>query len=90
MTELKKFTLRDNRYSLYYKRECGPVFGGGFDISISNQCNKNEDSFTSFPSSYNAEDTQLTKGDYANELLTGEKSQYFSVKDYEVYQISFE
>ena len=31
----------------------GPIFGGGFDIRISDGCNSNNESHTTFPQTYN-------------------------------------
>ncbi len=55
---------------------CGPIFGAGADLLISNGCNVNTDSYSNLPHSYDGLNASYTSlfGDYN-----------FSITDYEVY-----
>lgn len=39
--------------AIHNNRQCGPCFGGGCDIAISDKCNLNNYSGSAFPDSYN-------------------------------------
>ena len=71
---------KENNYGIYCYSDKGPTFGGGHDLCIDNNCNKDNESFDNSNHSY---DTLGKK--YA---LAGTK--YFYVEDYEVYQLDFE
>ncbi|KAG4070335.1 hypothetical protein HA402_006477 [Bradysia odoriphaga] len=71
-----KYDIIKKPYAICYHPECGPIFGAGADLLISNGCNTNTESYSNLPHSYdgpNALDTSLF-GDYN-----------FSITDYEVY-----
>ena len=34
-------------------KDFGPKFGGGRDLCLSNECNRNNESYAAFPTSYN-------------------------------------
>lgn len=55
---------------------CGPIFGAGADLLISNNCNTNTDSYSNLPHSYDGPSANCGSllGDYN-----------FLVTDYEVY-----
>jgi len=55
---------------------CGPVFGAGADLSISNNCNRNTESYSNLPHSYDGEGSSM------NTLMGGYN---FQVHDYEVF-----
>lgn len=55
---------------------CGPIFGAGADLLISNNCNTNKDSYSNLPHSYDG-----PNGSY--ETLFGDYN--FSIADYEVF-----
>ena len=67
-------------YNIYCNKGYGPTFGSGYDFQISDNCNKNNESSDDSNNSY---ETNGKK--YA---LAG--SNYFIVKDYEVYKIDLE
>ena len=71
---------KDSNCNIYCNSNCGPTFGGGFDFYLSNNCDKNNNSFDNSSNSY---DTKGKK--YA---LAGRE--YFYVEDYEVYKIELE
>lgn len=59
--------------------ECGPIFGAGADLMISNNCNSNIDSYSNLPHSY----------DGVNASCTTLFSDYnFSIQDYEVFTVA--
>lgn len=45
--------LIDTRYAVYHDSACGPAFGGGSDLYLSDCCNNNKSSYAKFPHSYN-------------------------------------
>ena len=71
---------KKNEYDIYCYSNKGPTFGGGHDLFIDDNCNKDNESFDNSNHSY---DTYGKK--YA---LAGTK--YFYVEEYEVYQLDFE
>ncbi|XP_055692926.1 uncharacterized protein LOC129795559 isoform X1 [Lutzomyia longipalpis] len=71
-----KFDIIKKPYAICYHPECGPIFGAGADLLISNTCNTNMDSYSNLPHSYDGPGASCTTmfGDYN-----------FSIVDYEVY-----
>ena len=70
---------KKNNYDIYCYSDKGPACGGGHDLFIDDNCNKDNESYDNSDHSYN------TGKKYA---LAGTK--YFYVEDYEVYQLDFE
>lgn len=64
---------------LYFLLSCGPIFGAGADLLISNGCNMNTESYSNLPHSYDGPNANCTSllGDYN-----------FTVIDYEVYTLA--
>lgn len=77
LTEKRRFSLIDQRFSIFGHRGYGPRFGGGLfcDLFLSGSCNKNSFSFTS-PSSYDLPSDTFLAG-----------SRFFQVDEYEVWKI---
>ena len=71
---------KDSNYNIYCYSDCGQTFGGGADFCISDNCDKNNNSYDNSGFSY---DTKGKK--YA---LAGTNK--FYVEDYEVYKIELE
>ena len=69
-----------NNYGIYCYSDKGPTFGGGHDLFIDNNCNKDNENQDNSGHSY---DTLGKKN-----ALAGSK--YFYVEDYEVYQLDLE
>jgi len=63
----------------------GPLFGGGHDFGLSDQCNANNDSCSNLSHSYNAAKLGLTYGSTGKTFFAG--SDKFKVTEYEVYSI---
>lgn len=61
---------------LFSHFSCGPIFGAGADLLISNDCNTNADSYSNLPHSYDGENA-------SNTILMGVYN--FTVLDYEVF-----
>jgi len=76
-----KYSIKssDSGNHMYGSPDCGPAFGGGHDICISNQSNANTSSYTNFPYTY--QDT-TEKG---NNTFTGQKN--FQTADIEVFSV---
>lgn len=71
-----KYDVVKKHFAICYDPESGPIFGAGADLLIANQCNKNMDSYSNLPHSYNGENS-------SNSILMGDY--YFTVVDYEVF-----
>lgn len=61
---------------LFFLCSCGPIFGAGADLLISNDCNTNADSYSNLPHSYDGDNA-------SNTILMGVYN--FTVLDYEVF-----
>ena len=66
--------------AIFCYSSCGPMFGGGNDITIKNNSNVNIFSFSNFPHSYYEKEKRDKK-----DILAG--SFKFKVLDYEVFQV---
>lgn len=66
------------RNSIFFCFSCGPIFGAGADLLISNNCDMNKDSYSNLPHSYDGENasTSVLMSDYS-----------FTVVDYEVFTL---
>jgi len=71
---------KNSNYNIYSNSSYGPAFGGGHDFYICDNCNSSNSSYDNSPHSYE------TNG--KKNALAG--CYYFTVKDYEVYQIELE
>ncbi|CAB3374369.1 Hypothetical predicted protein [Cloeon dipterum] len=71
-----KFPVVKRMFAVVYVPTCGPVFGAGADLSISNNCNQNSESYSNLPHSFDGEGASL------NVLMGGYN---FKVHDYEVF-----
>lgn len=82
LTKKQKYELIDqcNTNAIYRNNSYGPVFGGGHDICLANQCKSNTSSYCN-KSSYNTGNTNI---------LGGNGSTSFQVSYYEVYKVIFE
>uniref|UniRef100_A0A182JD02 Probable small nuclear ribonucleoprotein E n=1 Tax=Anopheles atroparvus TaxID=41427 RepID=A0A182JD02_ANOAO len=71
-----KFDIVKKPYAICYHPDCGPIFGAGADLLISNNCNVNMESYSNFPHSYDGPNCMFGHlfGDYN-----------FSIIDYEVF-----
>lgn len=77
--QISKFDIVKKPYSICYHKDCGPIFGAGADLLISNACNSNMDSYSNLPHSY----------DGPNATFTTLFSDYnFSIQDYEVFTLA--
>ncbi|KPM05892.1 hypothetical protein QR98_0043640 [Sarcoptes scabiei] len=72
----KKFPIKKKNFALGHSPNAGPVFGGGADLYLADQCNLNEESYSNLPHSYDGLDAD-------NQSLFG--SSEFKVIDYEVF-----
>lgn len=75
-----KFEVRKRMFAVAHHPDHGPIFGAGADLSISSDCNRNDESYSNLGHSFEAPDgasSSLLMGDYS-----------FSVQDYEVFTIA--
>ena len=49
----EKFVSQGDHKLICRYSKCGPIFGDGHDIYISNECNKNNNSYANFSVTYN-------------------------------------
>jgi hypothetical protein len=79
----RRFALKAEKKhaAIWCRSGCGPYFGGGCDIAVSDDCNANTRSRSHLGSSY-TNDTRL----YGWVVFTG--SGYFQVKEIEVFEIT--
>ena len=73
-----RFDIAKKTFALCYHYECGPIFGAGADLFISDQCHLNDDSYSNLPHSYDGEDA-------SPDALMGDYN--FSVVEYEVFSL---
>ena len=68
---------------------CGPIFGGGHDICISDDCN-NRNSSANFPQTYNRPgENRLANNKDTYRMFSGGDTYNFKVVDYEVFKLSY-
>lgn len=72
----QRFDITKKTFGICYHLECGPIFGAGADLYVSDQCHVNMDSYSNLPHSYDGEDA-------SPDSLMGDYN--FSVLEYEVY-----
>jgi hypothetical protein len=76
-----RFSVVRPQYAIGYNPGNGPMFGGGPDLCLSNNCNINSESHSNFPHSYGSTDIPSA----TSSLLMG--SDTFTVQDYEVFTL---
>ncbi|CAF1402277.1 unnamed protein product [Adineta steineri] len=76
-----KYIIRSDRaaYAVYHNNSYGAIFGGGYDIHVSDNSNKNNSSSTDFPHSY------IDTTGKGNNTFTGAKN--FTTFEVEVYKV---
>ena len=73
---------KNNQFTVCHKYDYGPIFGGGNDLFIYDNCNTGNSSYSNLGVSYT-----LPPKNNGKEYLCG--GRYFKISDYEVYQINF-
>lgn len=73
-----RFDIAKKTFALCYHYECGPIFGAGADLYVSDQCNLNDDSYSNLPHSYDGDDA-------SPDSLMGDYN--FTVLEYEVFSL---
>lgn len=76
-----KFGIKKKSFAVVHHPNFGPVFGAGSDLSISDKCNSNSNSYSNLLHSYDCEILLPSKF-----FLMG--SYNFTVKDYEVFSLA--
>jgi hypothetical protein len=85
----EKMTLIQGKekYTIYDDLSYGPVFGGGYDICIADNCNSNMDSHAYFPVSYNCGFKYQNNQESWTAFCGATKGKNFRVIEYEVFQV---
>jgi hypothetical protein len=73
------------KYAIYCGKAHGPIFGKGYDIYISNNCNVNNNSFCNLGNSYSLNNTAKCESIESKSYLAGNVN--FKVIELEVFQI---
>ena len=74
---------------IYCQEDYGPTFGCG-DLTISDRCNKNKNSFSNFPTTYRREGQKCQKNQDSLRAFVGvTKGNEFKVVEYEVFKVTF-
>ena len=75
----------DSEHLIYCSKICGPIFGNGHDLCISDNC-EYDHSFARFPTTYQ-NSTTFIEGFQSYQKFSGSKTFRFKVKEYEVFQV---
>lgn len=74
-----RFDVKRRNFAVIHHSKHGPVFGGGADLSIADNCNLNTSSYSNLPHSYEGEGA-------SNHIMMGDY--HFTVADYEVFTLA--
>lgn len=74
-----KFTLKNPEFAILCSDNMGPVFGGGSDLEIVDECNENFNKFADIGHTY-AKPDEITKEDFYG-------AENYNITDYEVYHV---
>ena len=74
---------------IYHDLKLGPVFGSGYDLCISDQCNTNNHSCASIPTGYNYEGGHTVYESVEESRKAFSGADNFRVEEYEVYQVQY-
>lgn len=74
-----KFPLKNSEFAILCSDNMGPVFGGGSDLEIVDECNENMNKFADIGHTY-AKPEDITKEDFYG-------GEFYTITDYEVYQV---
>jgi len=75
----QKFPIKNKDFAILCSNSMGPVFGGGSDFEIVDECHHNPNKYADFGHSYYKPD------DITNEDFYGDN--YYNIVDYEVYEV---
>ena len=79
----KKFSSDNYDLSICFSSKCGPIFGGGQDICISDSSNTNTDSYSNLGYTYTHPEYPY-ESERAKTILAG--TYYFQIEEIEVYE----
>ena len=80
-----KHKLKHSKNAIFSGKSHGPIFGKGYDIYISNNCNLNTNSFCNLGNSYSLNNCSKSESIESKTYLAGNIN--FKITEYEVYQI---
>ena len=72
----EKYTPDSRRGLIIGKNRWGPQFGKGLDLSIANECDKNDNSMSRFPGTYNLQDRPYPSGQESIASFCGATNSY--------------
>ena len=78
--------LINPEYAIYCYTGFGPRFGGGADIHIADECDKNANSYLDYPTSYSCSDLSSKSQENIEQLIGVKNGNSFKVLEYEVFQ----
>ncbi len=79
LTNQKFYPLINVNYAICHGADIGPIFGGGSDLEVVSNCDKNYNNFSGIGHSFKSDETE--------ESFYGSKK--YLVKDYEVYEVNY-
>lgn len=82
---------KDQNNLICLKSGCGPTFGNGHDLHISNDCYNNRLSCANFPTQYNKEgEAKYINNQESYRMFSGATSgHFFRVVEYEVFSVVY-
>ena len=75
------------RSAIVHVRDCGPVFGNGYSLKITDKCDIEVDTSDKMKSSYSWEGAYKGAGNICGNLVNQRGGNFFRVIDYEVFQV---
>ena len=94
----EKYVPQNENSLIFCSNGCGPtfgggnsLFGGGYDLRISDDCNSNNNSYSNFPYTYNFEGSnKIVNNQQSYTNFSGATNECnFRVVDYEVFRVMF-
>ena len=83
MPAFKAPVYRNHQYAIYSHPDCGPTFGGGWDLSISNNSHVNQESRTDFGYIYQPPAGYVFRTPQTRSLLAGRRD--FTPNEVEIF-----
>ena len=80
-----RHVIKHPKHAIFSEKNNGPIFGKGYDIYISNNCNVNNNSFCNLGISYSLNNSAKSESIESKSYLAGNVN--FKVSEYEVFQI---
>lgn len=82
--QTKHFIFQNEDHNTFSNSSVGPTLGNGFNLHLSNNCNKNSESYTDLGNTYELPNGIIYQENEARSYLAG--SYHFEVEEYEVFE----